>query len=56
MARGVVFKVRGRSTSLVVVVVAVEGGGGACGVVDLMVYLVPTYYFLIQLQLINHFF
>ena len=57
-ARGVVFKVRGPITSWSVVEVGVNRSGGV--VVAFwtlkMVYLVPTQCFLIELQLINHFF
>ena len=52
--RGAVFKVRGPIHLFLSVV---GGGKGAVGLWTFkMVYLVPTKYFLIQLQLINHFF
>ena len=61
-AHGAVFKVRGPNHLFLSVVEGGGGGGvgGGKGVVGLwtfkMVYPVPTKYFLIQLQLINHFF
>ena len=59
-AHWAVFKVRGPITSWSVVEVGVNRSGGRGVVVAFwtlkMVYLVPTQYFLIELQLINHFF
>ena len=59
-AHWAVFKVRGPITSWSVVEVGVNRSGGRGVVVAIwtlkMVYLVPTQYFLIELQLINHFF
>ena len=60
-AQWAVFKVQGPITSWSVVEVGVNRSGGGGGLVVAfwtlkMVYLVPTQYFLIELQLINHFF